>query len=232
MRCPSAGADHRTIRVSGLVLVLVLGAAMGCDSGARPGSGSGGAGAGSGGTGGVGGSGDVCGLTADPIAAGLGIASHADQGANHVVVCDPVTYDTLPPSSGSHYGVWPAAKTYTAPIPWGFLVHALEHGAMVIVYNCPGGCADDLAAAQAWIDALPAEPATSACAGEAPRVILAPDPTLDVRWAATAWTWTLRSCSFDSLMFQTFFDAHYGHGRETVCRSPSDADQSATGWCP
>ena len=111
-------------------------------------------------------------------------------------------------------------------------MHALEHGAIVVVYNCPGGCADELAAAQAWIDALPPEPATSPCAGDAPRVILAPDPTLDVRWAATAWTWTLRACSFDAPMFRSFFDAHYGQGRETVCRSQVDADQSATGWCP
>jgi hypothetical protein len=212
-----------------LSLVALIGAGVGCDSATRPGGGSGGAGGG----GGMGaGNGDVCGPAADLAAAALGIATHPDQGANHVVVCDPVTYSTRPPSSGSHYGVWPAAKTYAAPIPWGFLVHALEHGAVVVAYNCPGGCADEVAAAQAWIDALPVEPETSLCAGDAPRVILVPDPTLDVHWAATAWTWTLRACSFDAPMFQTFFDAHYGHGRETVCRGQFDADQSATGWCP
>ena len=174
----------------------------------------------------------MCGPSADPVVAALGIASHPDQGANHTVVCDAVTYGSRPPSSGTHYPVWPAYKTYPAPIPWGFLVHGLEHGGLVVVYNCPAGCASEVAAAQAWIDALPLESSAEACAGDPPRVILAPDPTLDVRWAASAWTWTLRACAFDPTMFQTFFDAHYGHGLEAVCRSAFDADQSATGWCP
>lgn len=208
---------------------------VGCDSPAQPGRGTGGAGGPSPGTGGgPGGSGasGVCGPSVDPVAARLGIASHPDEGASHVLVCSPVSYGTSPPSSGSHYPVWPAAKTYADPIPWGFMVHALEHGTIAVVYNCPAGCADEVAAAQAWIDALPVAPDTGLCPGEAPRVILAPDPTLDVRWGASAWTWTLRACSFDAALFQSFFDAHYGQAPETVCRSTFDADQSASGWCP
>ena len=89
-----------------------------------------------------------------------------------------------------------------------------------------------MAAAQAWIDALPADAPGSGCAGDRPRIVLAPDPTLDVRWAAAAWTWTLRSCTFDEVMFRQFFDEHYDHGGEVICRSTGDADQSAVGWCP
>ncbi len=147
-----------------------------------------------------------------------------------MVACVPVSYTTNPPSSGSHYPSWAAFKTYAAPVPWGFLVHSLEHGAVVVVYNCPSGCPHEVATAQAWIDALP----TDANCGARPRVVLAPDPSLDVRWAATAWTWTLRACIFDQAMFQQFFEDHYGRGPEglpeVVCNSGSD--QSATGWCP
>jgi hypothetical protein len=83
---------------------------------------------------------------------------------------------------------------------------------MVIVYNCPAGCADEVASAQAWIDGLPADPA---CGSQ--RIVLAPDPTLGVRWAASTWTWTLRSDCFDPAAFMQFYADHYGHGREVVC---------------
>jgi hypothetical protein len=111
-------------------------------------------------------------------------------------------------------------------------VHGLEHGAVIAVYNCPGGCADEVAAAQAWIDALPTD-TDPYCPGEKPRVILVPDPTLDVRWAATAWTWTLRACAFDAPTFQQFFLDHYNMTYELgICRGNSEIDRSATGWCP
>jgi hypothetical protein len=143
------------------------------------------------------------------------IAQHPDEGANHVN-CTPVpTYKTKPPSSGNHYPSWADFKTYDKPVPWGHLVHSLEHGAVVIVYNCPGGCPDEVAAAQAMIDALPVD---VLCTGsDKRRVILAPDPTLDVRWAAAAWTWTLRASCFDTAAFSDFAKAHYNHAGENFC---------------
>lgn len=178
--------------------------------------------AGAGGAGGAGGASSAC---PDVSGAPLGVAEHPSEGANHVVVCSPVCYGTIPPSSGNHYPVWPVYQTYAEPVPWGFLVHGLEHGAVEVIYNCPAGCPDEVAAAQAWIDALPID----ANCQMPPRVILAPDPTQDVRWAATAWTWTLRADAFDPVAFQAFFDAHYDHGPEVICGGV--IDQSATGWC-
>jgi hypothetical protein len=108
------------------------------------------------------------------------------------------------------------------------MVHGLEHGAVEVTYNCPDGCSDEVAAAQAWIDSLPVD---QGCAGlPPPRVILAPAPSLDVRWAAAAWQWTLRASAFDSAAFQSFFDAHYNHAPEVICGD--GADLSSTGWCP
>jgi len=132
----------------------------------------------------------------------------------------------VPPSSGNHYPVWPVYKAYDQPVPWGFLVHGLEHGSIIVVYNCPCGCPDEVAAAKAWMAALPAD---ASCGGRPPRVLLAPDPTLDVRWAAAAWTWTLRSDTFDPLSFGAFFDAHYNHSAELVCDGTTDG--SVSGWC-
>ena len=197
--------------------------------------------AGSGGDGGAGGGDGAGGVSgclpvtpiADPRMAGcpavapapLGEASHPNEGQTHLVVCSTTCYGTNPPSSGNHYGVWPVYKTYSAPVPWGFLVHGLEHGAVVLSYNCPCGCPDEVAAAQAWIDALPQDPVCKT----PPRVVMAPDPDLDVRWAASAWTWTLRAESFDPVAFQAFFTAHYNMAPEQICDGYTDG--SATGWC-
>jgi hypothetical protein len=226
------------IGVATLWAVGVL-ATIGCDdpagavvsgSGGAAGPGATGGLGGAVGTGGAGGSlgSGGSGVTGGCTGTALGVAVHASAGANHTQAnCDPVAYTTVPPSSGTHYPTWPAYKTYLTPVPWGFLVHGLEHGAVVIVYNCPAGCAAEVAAAQAWIDGLPGE---TACGGARPRLVLAPDPTLDVRWAATSWTWTLRACSFDQAMFNQFFTDHYGAGLEVICSGGPDL--SATGWCP
>jgi len=142
--------------------------------------------------------------------------------------CDPVSYASNPPSSGTHYPDWAAYKTYTAPVPWGFLVHDLEHGAIVMVYNCPAGCPAEVAQAQAFIDGLAPD---AACGGGPMKIVLAPDHTLDVRWAASAWTWTLRSNCFDMAAFSSFVSSHYD-GPDTEAACATDLDLSTTGWCP
>jgi hypothetical protein len=157
---------------------------------------------------------------------------HPIEGFAHVGVCTPVTYATSPPSSGDHYPIWAAYKTYVTPVPEGFFVHDLEHGAVVLAYNCPppGGCAADVAAAQAMIDALPADP-DCAAQGSAVRrrTILTPDPKLDVPFAASAWGWTLRAKCFDSGPFEAFARRHYNQGREDIC---GDGDDVSVGLAP
>ena len=229
-----------------LVAAALLATSVGCDRDPIPGGNGGGAGfAGaaeggfgggdSGGSAGAGGAPD-CLAQPPPVdstmvgcpavaAAPLGEASHPNEGQTHLTLCSTTCYATNPPSSGNHYPVWPVYKTYSAPVPWGFLVHGLEHGAVIVSYNCPCGCADEVAAAQAWIDALPVDQDCDT----PPRVVMAPDPGLDVRWAASAWTWTLREQSFDLAVFQAFFTAHYNKGPEEICDGYTDG--SSTGWC-
>lgn len=160
------------------------------------------------------GGGDADAASVDGAQCAVVIEQHTDEGAYHIACTSPTTYQTVPPSSGNHFGCWPEYRTFDVPVPWGNLVHALEHGAVVIVYNCGAdtACLDDVARAQAFIDGLPPDPD---CPGH--RVILAPDPTLPVRWAASAWTWTLQADCFDQAAFTQFYTDHYGHGREIVC---------------
>ena len=157
--------------------------------------------------------------TVDGATCAVVIEQHPQEGAQpyavHVPCTSQTNYQTVPPSSGDHFQCWPEYRVFDVPVPWGNLMHGLEHGAVVIVYNCgASGCPDEVTRAQAFIDTLPFD--APGCPSTR-RVILAPDPTLDVRWAATAWTWTLRADCFDETAFRQFYTDHYDHGRESIC---------------
>jgi hypothetical protein len=149
------------------------------------------------------------------------------EGAAHTMLCGPTSYNSKPPSSGTHYGTWPVFRAYDQPVPWGFLVHGLEHGAVVIAYNCPDGCAADVQAAKEVMAAAPARPGCP----RAP-VILTPDPTLDVRFAAAAWGHVLRSPCFDRQAFGDFIAERRDRGPENIPGDCGASDREAMGWCP
>ena len=156
------------------------------------------------------------------------VAEHPSEGANHMPVCSPLTFGTNPPSSGNHYGIWAAYQSYERAIARGFWVHSLEHGAVVITYNCPGGCPSEVAEVQAYIDSLPSD-----CGSTPRRIILTPDPELDVRFAASSWGFTLRANCFDRAAFAAFQDAHYGRGPESICGGGVDpTDMCGVSVCP
>lgn len=138
--------------------------------------------------------------------------------ASHVADCSVLAEGSVPPAGGDHYGSWAAFQSYDFPVPHGFLIHSMEHGAVVLYYNCADGCALEVAEVEAWVDSLPEDPL---CVGTGAlrRVALTPDPNLDVRWAMSAWGHTLRADCFDSARFRSFYDAHYGHGPEQLCNA-------------
>jgi hypothetical protein len=125
----------------------------------------------------------------------------------HVAACSAIDYATNPPSSGEHYPIWADFGAYDFPLPRGYWVHNLEHGAVVVTYNCPLGCADEVARASAWLAQLAPD---AACAAGPARALLVPDPKLDVRWAASSWGFTLRAPCFDKAEFTDFYLKHVG----------------------
>jgi hypothetical protein len=156
----------------------------------------------------------------------------AIEGFEHVAVCSYVAYGTKPPSSGNHYPIWAEYKTYTSPVPEGFYVHNLEHGTIVLTYNCPNGCDSDIAAAQAMLDALPSDPDCAAQGSPVRRrSLMTPDPKLDVPFAASAWGWTLRAQCFDPVAFQAFALKHYNQGREDICADGEDVSTGLAANC-
>ena len=140
---------------------------------------------------------------------------------NHIAACTPLSYPDNPPAGGDHYPVWAAFQSYSFPVPRGFLGHDLEHGAVVYAYNCPEGCADDVATVEDMVNALPADPL---CSSATPRrVVLTPDPLLgDIRWGLSAWGYTVRADCVDRERFRQFYLNHFGLGPEELCNPGSD----------
>lgn len=60
----------------------------------------------------------------------------SDLGREHIPVGEKVEYNSNPPTSGSHFADWIRSGVYETPKEDGYLVHSLEHGYVVMSYNC------------------------------------------------------------------------------------------------
>jgi hypothetical protein len=139
--------------------------------------------------------------------------------AVHVPIGTTIQWDSNPPSSGPHYPIWAAYQAYTSPVPRGYYVHDLEHGAIVLLYNCDDAACPDVAAAlQSVSDAIPDDPLCAA-AGQGVRVrtVITPDPLIDAPVAAAAWGWVYRAQCVDLPTLTAFALQHYAQGPEVLC---------------
>ena len=140
---------------------------------------------------------------------------------DHVAIPSQIEWNSNPPSSGDHYPIWAAFQEYSTPVPRGYYVHDLEHGAIVFLYNCArydAACSDIVMALQAASSAIPDDPlCTSLGEGVRVRVVITPDPLIHVPVAAASWGWVYKAECVDPLTLRDFALQHYGHGRETFC---------------
>lgn len=151
-----------------------------------------------------------CAITVEswPLAAGT-----------HVPVGSAISWASNPPSSGAHFPVWAAFQEFTTPVPRGYLVHDLEHGAVVLLYNCALVDAAQCEALREGLRqasaALPADPQCSA--GVRVRTVISPDPLLAEPVAATSWGFVYRAQCLDLPSLQAFAQAHYAQAPENEC---------------
>lgn len=160
------------------------------------------------------------------------ISSDTIEGAEHRLPCSPIDYPYEPPSGGPHYSEWAAFGTYTSPVPWGFLVHDLEHGAVILAYHCENDA--DCDPVRAEFDAIIADMGIDpVCRLEdvATRFIVVPDPTLPVPIAAIAWLHVYEATCLDDASLRAFVAAHYGMATEALCVPGISAPDGGT-WCP
>jgi hypothetical protein len=142
-----------------------------------------------------------------------------NQTAQHVDAGEPITYPTNPPSGGPHYPVWANFVEYDHPVEDGYLVHSMEHGAVLLLYDCdqaacvaPAGVLDGLRAVR---NAVPSDPLCDPSIRV--RVILAPRPANDVPVAAAAWGATYKADCVDGPSLLQFISDHYAKTAENFC---------------
>ena len=134
-------------------------------------------------------------------------ASHIQPGASH----EP--YNSDPPTSGPHY-VEPAQGGFYNETPSDEqLVHNLEHGYVILWYNC-----SDLTSSQC--DRLKSQirgamqAAGNSTLTSTPKLIAVPRPTLDTQLALTTWGRLDKFDAFDQNRIVNFIRAFRDHAPE------------------
>lgn len=143
-----------------------------------------------------------------------GEESYSTQGNAHIDqdTASPVVYNSTPPSSGPHYGGLANWGIYDTPIRYEQLVHNLEDGGVLIYYQCPEGCADDVAKlkdlTQPYLNAgkhvvmLPNDP-TFTAGGSTPA-----HKDMGAKFALVAWTKVVKMDSVDLDRMRHFIDKY------------------------
>jgi hypothetical protein len=147
------------------------------------------------------------------------VETWANAGAEHVPVGSTIAWESNPPSNGPHFPSWAAYQEYTTPVPRGYIVHNLEHGAVVLLFNCAlvdsAGCASIQGALREASASLPDDPLCSG--GVRVRTVMSPDPELSTPIVAVAWGTIYRAACVDGPSLNAFAAATYAKAPENVC---------------
>lgn len=133
--------------------------------------------------------------------------TYPDAGRGHSNIGVSIVYATDPPTSGVHWPNWTEPGFYTRPEPKEKLVHALEHGNIVIYYDQPP--AEVLSQIRAWQRRF-----TGAWDG----LVVVPKQGLGQTIELTAWIKLLRLETWDAALAAAFIDAYRGRGPENPVR--------------
>jgi hypothetical protein len=140
---------------------------------------------------------------------GAGFDYPALEPPTHVTEGDPTTYKANPPASGMHYFPTRPWNVYPTPVPRGYWVHNMEHGGIILLYNCPTDCPDDVAKLVAIVNSrMPDQ------FGEV-RLLVTPDPLMPRRFAALAWGYRWQGDAVDTAAIQCLINARYDRAPES-----------------
>lgn len=121
-----------------------------------------------------------------------------------------VVYADPPPMGGNHNACWASWGIHTDEVADENWVHNLEHGGVVLLYNCPEGCEPEVAEMAAFVTA------------KGNRALLSPYAALPTKFAAVSWGWRLLQDCLDMDAVQTFYTNHVDEGPELSSSAPSD----------
>lgn len=130
------------------------------------------------------------------------------EGQAHVEVGTPITYQTYPPASGTHFPATARWEFYDAPVQPGFWIHNLEHGGIVILYKCPEDCAELKGRLKFLYDKFPRSKYGY------PKLVIAADTQIQGRVTILAWGKRLALDEFDEEQLRRFYQAFVDRGPE------------------
>ncbi|HEV2037992.1 MAG TPA: DUF3105 domain-containing protein [Candidatus Eremiobacteraceae bacterium] len=144
------------------------------------------------------------------------------QGHTHLTPGEPddFVYNSNPPTSGPHREILSAAFQSQTSLPSYVQVHLLEHGNVLLQYNCK---CPDVAAALGQIamqfdkpfmapgERQPSIAEVQNAEDQGKAVIVAPYPHMQSKVALSAWTHVGTLRSVDKLKIESFINAHLGN---------------------
>ena len=135
------------------------------------------------------------------------IQTIASQGTKHLRGGQRYSYRDIYPTSGPHAARGASAGFYDSPQRPEGLVHALEHGNIVIYYDKPGE--EAIKTLREW---------TALYSGPWDGVIAMPKPGIGMGVVLTAWMKRLSLERFDRAPAAAFIDLFRGRGPEKTVR--------------
>lgn len=141
-----------------------------------------------------------------------------DEGQTHVDPSTTPTYKSYPPASGPHY-----SAQGLAPVPWqtigtlqeGQYIHNLEHGGIVILYDCPSGagCTTLKNSLENYVKNLaPVEPQFNEI-----KVVLSPySRGMQKKVALVAWDYIEFLDGYDQAEITRFYENHVNQAPEKI----------------
>jgi len=138
-----------------------------------------------------------------------GVISPPDEGRDHIWPDHPVEYQTMPPASGPHFPDPTAPGFYTERPAFGYLVHSLEHGSVVIYYD-PAQLSPEIEGSlRAFIKAN-SDPEIG--------IVAVPDADFKYPFILTAWDKMLKLDKYDPQVVRAFLAEYLGRGPESPGR--------------
>ncbi len=135
------------------------------------------------------------------------VQTFEDLGREHLMAGETYdSYNSNPPTTGPHAPAAAEFRVHDTPLPKEVLPHNLEHGGVVILYDCSAGEAPlDDAGCQELRDQLAA--ITETLLSDGKLILMAPYSGMERTIALTAWRTLDAFDQFDEQRVQAFIDS-------------------------
>ena len=143
----------------------------------------------------------------------MSVQQFPSDGDRHVGDSREISYAQSPPLSGPHYNTATEGGFYQEPQPAGHLVHALEHGAVVIYY-------DENAMSESTRTSLKGFASTHTGTWRSVIVVPNTNESADSEFVLTAWRHRMYMDSYDAQTVFEFLSEFLGRGPENPVRPP------------